>query len=226
MKKIGFVVGPEGAVVKYEPQKVQEAAKPAAPLTRHQRATLYFKALRYASSLLREVGFRTVADCGNAGFSIEMDRFLLEMMVVEPPRMAHVTSYPGYEYDPDKITAKVTMVCPTEGNEYVIRAIGTHNQWSACPVFIVVRPDSQDPLKEAFVSVLKTARDLIARDPKLLAKIQEALSRRDIEREFERLRANDAISESGADSGPRVGRSIEDERGGARGRGYDDAIPI
>jgi hypothetical protein len=189
MSKPDFIGAADGSVVKYEPVRVQ-AHKPTAPLTRHQRATLYFKAVRCAGQLLQEVGFCPLADCGPTAFSLEFGHFLLEMAVKEAPRVAHVTSYPGYVYDPERIRAQVTMLTPGAGQEYVIQAVGTFRGRTLAPVFIVVRPDSPDPLREAFVNVLLTTRDLLSRDPALLARIQEALSRRDLNQDLDRLRSN------------------------------------
>jgi hypothetical protein len=186
-KKIGFVVSPGGEVVKYQG---------AARLTRHQRATLYFKALRIAKALLQEVGFRAITDCGHAGFTIEMDHFLLEVMVQEPPQIAHVTSYQGYSYDPRKVTAKVTMMLPTENRDYVIRAMATVRGMTLNPVFIVVGQDSSDLLKEAVMNVLLTTRDFMSRDPALLAKIKAGLASRDLERDYERLAQADVTPPS------------------------------
>jgi hypothetical protein len=192
-KEIGFIASESGAVVKYDPKihAVQQSVPPAGPLTKHQRATLYFKALRAANALLREVGFHTVADVGHSGFCIEMDGFILEMMVKEPPRLAHVTSYPGYEYDPKKINAKVTMACPTEDNEYVIQVIASYRRGTMPPFYIVVAKDSPDVLKEAFRSILFAARDFIQKDPNLMAKIQAAMANRDLDKDLERLSAAD-----------------------------------
>lgn len=176
---------------------------PAKALTRHQRATVYFKALRYVRSLLNSVGFRDEADVGHSGFCIAMDGFILEMVVKEPPMMAHVTSYPGYEYDPKKINAKVTMMVPTEGRDYVVQVIATtSDMMTQMPVFIVMRQDSPDLLRETFVNCLMSARDLMRKDPKILAKIQAALAKKDIERELEMLKAQDESRQLGHSSAP------------------------
>ena len=197
MKQIGFIASADGAIVKYDPavHAVQKTKPGAGPLTRHQRATLYFKALRTASALLQEVGFRAVADVGHTGFCIEMDEMILEMMVKEAPQMAHVTSYPGYEYDPKKINAKVTFAAPVEGNDYTIQVTASYRRTGTLtPIFVVVRQDSPDVLKEAFMGILGTARTLIQRDPQLMAKIQVALAHRDLEKDLDRLSGADAAA--------------------------------
>ncbi len=178
-------------MVRYEP-KAPEQKKPAQALTRHQRATVYFKAVRYAKELLKSVGFYEEAEVGHAGFTMSIDGFLLEVMVKEPPRMAHVTSHEHYQYDPKKINAKVTMSCPTENGDYVIQLISTPpNSWTSLPVFIVVRQDSPDLLKEAFVNILLSTRDALRKCPHIMAKVQAALAKRDIEKDLEKMKAQD-----------------------------------
>lgn len=213
-------------VVPYGQQGVQRTSQPSGPLTRHRRATIYFKAMRMANKFLHEVGFHTVADCGHAGFSIELGYFMLEMMVKEPPMMAHVTSYPGYTYDPNKVTAKVTINRITDTNDYVIQAIATINWNTINPIYIVVPQDAPDVLKAAFMSILLTARDLLRKDPATLAKIQEAMTRRDVERDYDRLLADEAKSQAGASSSRVEGAPVEHNPRLTDGRGDDDTIPV
>lgn len=193
MRQIGFIAGKDGEIVKYDPKvHIVRGILKAAPLTRHQRATLYFKALRYVESLLTEVGFRPIADPGHGAFTLEMGNFMLEMTVQQAPRVAHVTSYPGYVYDPEKVTAKVSMACPTDPRDYVIRAIATLPNLRTCqPVYIVVDKDSTDVLKDSFMSILRAAHTLIQMDAATLRRIKEVIARRNIEKDFERLRSQD-----------------------------------
>jgi hypothetical protein len=191
MDKPGFIGGPDGAVVRYDP-KTPQSKKPEQALSRHQRATVYFKAVRFVRQLLCSVGFQDEADCGHSGFSISMDNFLLEMTVKEPPNMAHVTSFAGYSYDPNKINAKVTNLCPTDGKDYVIQVMATQpNGWSSLPTFIVMRHDTDDLLREAFMNCLMTARNELSKSPRVWSKIQAALAKRDLELELEKLKAQD-----------------------------------
>lgn len=161
-------------------------------MTRHQRATVYFKAVRFVKSFLVAVGFREEADVGHSGFSISMDNFCLEMMVKEAPNMAHVTSFEGYEYDPKKINAKVTFMSPGGPGEYVIQIITTlPNGMTQMPTYATVSPESGDVLREAFINCLMTARDQMRKCPQIMAKIQAALAKRDIEAELRRMEAED-----------------------------------
>lgn len=186
-----------GGLSKYSPQApqarqqgVQQSNSKA--LTRHQRATVYFQAVRYAKEILKSVGFREEAEVGHAGFTMSIDQFLLEVMVKEPPLMAHVTSHADYQYDPKKINAKVTMSCPTENGDYVIQLISTPpNGWTSMPVFIVVRQDSPDLLKEAFVNILLSTREALRKCPHIMAKVQAAMAKKDIEKELETMKAQD-----------------------------------
>lgn len=191
MKQIGFIASTDGQVVKYDASL--HAPKPKAqPLTRHQRATLYFKAVRSISKLFREVGFEPVTLDSHSAFTLELGEFMLEMSVQIPPRMAHVTSFPGYVYDSKKVTAKVTSVSPAEPGEYVIRVIATLPNMRTCmPVYVVVKPDAQNPMKEAFMSALAAAKELIEKDPNTLRKIQQAMRQRDIEKDFEKFNSED-----------------------------------
>ena len=189
MQRIGFIASQDGAVVKYDPRvhAAQTVPKPKA-LTRHQRATLYFKALRCIERLFKEVGFNPITLESHTAFIIELGNFILEMSVQQPPPMAHVTSYAGYQYDSEKIRAKVTaMPIGTSPGEYVIRVVATLPNMRTCmPVYVVVNKDSNDPLREAFMSALASAKNLIQRDPATLRRIQEALARRDLHKDFDR----------------------------------------
>lgn len=193
MRQIAFIAGRDGAVVKYDPKihAAQAVPKPKV-LTRHQRATLYFKALRYIEQLFKEVGFHPITLESHSAFTIELGDFILEMSVAQPPPMAHVTSYPGYVYDSEKIMAKVTMMPVSSPGEYVIRVIGTLPNMRTCvPIYAVVDKNSADPLKDAFMNALTAAKDLIRRDPATLRRIQAAMARRNIEKDFERFRSSD-----------------------------------
>jgi hypothetical protein len=194
MKQIGFIAGQDGAVVKYDP-KLHAAAAPKAPslpLTRHQRATLYFKALRYIEALFRDVGFHPITLDSHTAFTIELGDFILEMSAQIPPPMAHITSYPGYRYDSEQINAKVTSLSPGQPGEYVIRVIATlPNLRTLAPVYVVIDKDSADPLRDAFMSALASAKSLIQRDPATLAKIQAVMAKRDLAKDFDRFRAQD-----------------------------------
>ena len=188
MKQIAFIAGAGGEVVRYDPA-VHSVKEAVAPLSKAQRATIFFKALRMANEFLHHIGFTTVADVGHSGFCIEMGGFILEMRVMDSPKMAYVTSYANYTYDPKKINAKVTNIATgADGTDYVIRITGSHSKIGTLPPTIVsVRKDSPDVLKEAFRGILLTAQDLIAVDPKLLSKIKSIMAKQDADLEFNRI---------------------------------------
>lgn len=190
MKQIGFIGSQDGQMVKYD-AKIH-APKPKQVLTRHQRATLYFKSIRYISRLFREVGFRSITLESHSEFTIELGDFILEMSVQVPPPMAHVTSFPGYVFDPKEIKAKVTNMSPAAPGEYVIRVIATLPNMRTCmPVYVVVSPDAENPMKDAFMSALAAAKDLIQRDPNTLRRIQQAMAQRNLEKDFEKFYSED-----------------------------------
>ncbi len=193
MRQIGFIAAQDGAVVKYDPKQHAPAPKPK-PLTRHQRATLYFKAVRYIEKLFREVGFVPITQYSHGSFTVELGNFILDMTVRESNSMpiAHVTSYVDYEFDPNVIKAKVTRMGVGAAGEYIIQ-VGAMlpNMRTTLPVFVVVDKNSTDPMREAFMSALTAARDLIRKDPDTLAKIQAAMAKRNIEKDFERFRNDD-----------------------------------
>src|SRR5208337_749399 len=124
MRQIGFIAGQDGAVVKYDPKlhAAQTVPQPKA-LTRHQRATLYFKAVRYIEKLFREVGFSPITQASHGSFTMELDNFILDMTVRESSSMpiAHVTSYSDYEYDPSQVKAKITLLNVGIAGEYMIQ---------------------------------------------------------------------------------------------------------
>jgi hypothetical protein len=187
MRRIGFIAGEHG-IVKYDPKQHAPvfADKPKA-LTVHQRATLYFKALRYISTLFKEVGFKSIGEDSHTWFTLEMGQFILDMKVEKPPMMAHVTSYPGYVYDPNKIAAKVTNLSPAPPGEYVIRVTAAINMHFDRPTYVVVDKDSVDPLRDAFKSALAAAASFIEKDRKTFDKIRAAMAERDLEKDFERF---------------------------------------
>lgn len=190
MKQIGFIASQDGQIVKYDASV--HAPKPRLALTRHQRATLYFKSVRYISQLFREVGFRPVTLDSHTAFTLELGDFMLEMTVQIPPPMAHVTSYPDYVYDSKEIKAKVTSMSPAAPGEYVVRVIATLPNMRTCmPVYVVVSPDSQNPMKDAFMSALAAAKQLIERDPNTMRKIHEAMAKRNLEKDFEKFNSQD-----------------------------------
>lgn len=194
MKQIGFIAAGDGSVVKYD-ASLHAAKSKANPLGRHQRATLYFKAMRCVSGLLKEVGFRSLCQDSTAAITLEMGNngreFILELTAQVPPPMAHVTSYPGYVYDPNKVAAKVTSVGVSDSGEYVIRVVAMlSNMKTQLPIYVVVEKDSVDPLREAFMGILTSVRELVGKDPTVLSKIQEAMASRNLEADFKRFREN------------------------------------
>lgn len=204
-KKIGYVGSSDGSVIKYDPKAHAPAERPK--LTRHQRATLYFKAVRFIEKLFRDVGFTHVTPDSHGNFVLELGgardgfghSFVIEMKVEQPPPMAHVTSYPGYAYDSKQINAKVTFGSVGSGapGEYVIRVIGTTPGMKTLrPVYVVVSPDSVNPLREAFMSALMAAHELIKHDPATLERIKAALASRNLNRDFERYEVEEQDSKT------------------------------
>lgn len=193
MKQIGFVAAENGQIVKYDP-KLHAPKAPPKSLTRHQRATLYFKAVRYIRELFKEVGFRQMTVEGHDAFTAELGSFILDMSVKESEsmRIAHVTSYPGYRYDSEKITAKVIHHQVGDHGEYVIQ-IGAvlPNMRSCRPIYVVVDKNSADPLREGFMSALAAAKQLIELDPPTMRKIQQAMASRNLEKDFDRFSSQD-----------------------------------
>lgn len=192
MREIGFVAGQDGQVVKYD-AKVH-APKPRQPLTRHQRATLYFKAVRFIHRLFQEVGFRDITQENHTSFTAELGNFILDITVKESNSMpiAHVTSYPGYTYDTETIRAKVTGYSIGQFGEYVIQVGAVlPNQRSTLPTFVVIDRDSTDPLKDAFMSTLAAAKQLIQQDPETMRKIQQAMAARNLEKDFQKFSSED-----------------------------------
>jgi len=215
-------------ITKYEGKNLQpppNASKPA--LTKHQRATLYFKAVRMIHTLLSEIGFQDAILPSHTAWSMDFHGFNLEVVVSECPRMARVTSYPGYQYDPEKITAKVENIMPVEPGEYVIRITGVEETgWSTVPLFVVVRKDSDDPVREAFVSVLHSIHDMLRTRPNIMAKIKEAMRHRDVQKEFDRLNVENAVGQTWTGATKAVGGSSDHSGQRSIGSGNDKTITI
>lgn len=192
MRQIGFIAAQDGQIVKYDPNV--HAPKPRQPLTRHQRATLYFKAVRYIHRLFNEVGFKDMTQDSHTAFTAELGKFILDITVKESQQMriAYVTSYPGYVYDKEAIRAKVTGYSVGEHGEYVIQLGAVlPNLHSVPPVYVVIDKDSGDPLKEAFLNTLAAAKQLIQRDPETMRKIQAALAARNLDKDFQKFSSED-----------------------------------
>lgn len=192
MRQIGFVAAADGQVVKYDPKL--HAPTPRQALTRHQRATLYFKAVRYIHRLFNEVGFRDMTQDSHTTFTAELGKFILDISVKESQQMriAYVTSYSGYAYDPEVIRAKVVRHSVGEHGEYVIQLGAVlPNLHSVPPVYVVIDKDSVDPLKEAFMNTLAAAKQLIQRDPETMRKIQQALAARNLDKDFQKFSSED-----------------------------------
>jgi hypothetical protein len=195
MKQINFVAGQTGSVAKYDPQaRAPVPVSKPRPLTRHQWATLYFTAVRYIGKLFREVGFASVSEERPGILTLELGKFILDMAVKDFSSLpvAHVTSYPGYAYDSEKVNAKVTRMDLCAEGEYLIMVGAVlPNLKSVRPVFVAIDKGSSDPLKEAFVQALMAAKDLISRDPVTLSKIQEAMAGRNLEADFQLFKEMD-----------------------------------
>jgi hypothetical protein len=153
-----------------------------------RRATLYFKALRLVHDLLAKTGFQDEIPPSHTAWSMGLGGFNLEAAVVNPGNVVHVTSYPGYVYNPDEVTAKVERCDIADPGEYTVRLIGLDPRGrSTVPVFVVINKDSPEPLREAVMTMLFAIENMLKTRPEILERMK--------------LERNQIISQSWSESG-------------------------
>jgi hypothetical protein len=183
MRQIGFIASEVGEVVKYDPKK--SVPRGTAPLdkTASQRATLYFKALRFAKYLLLKVGFHEMTIPAHTYFVLECSGFILEAKVIkfEGIPVAYVTS--GID---GRSEIKISDNSPAQPGEYSIQITAMVSTGRTTqPVHVIIDKEAEDPLSDAFSNILRTIKMLVDRDPRVSQMVAEALRKRDMNADIE-----------------------------------------
>lgn len=123
-----------------------------------QKVTQMFRGLRMAEKFLAGAGFTTNAWAHNV-FGAVYGKLMLEAKVTEPDRVAHVTSYAGYRYDSEKVTAKITTMRDLVKDSHIVRiTLSKVDGASLPPIFLSIR-DSTDPARETFLGIMTVLRN-------------------------------------------------------------------
>jgi len=200
-KQIGWLVAPDGVVVKYDSKKVERSheknivLKTVADL--HARTRL---GLLFVDEILKKCGWR--CNCisqSSTSISLQLDKVMVDVSIREPLNIAYVTSRPGWEYKrevigrtpditlPDgrivkgqeilKPTAKVVMAGDFIHEKYVVQVITTDDKLdSTTPVYIPVNKEMGDPAYAVAKNVLLTIRNLVGKDKLKVQQIEDSIS--------------------------------------------------
>lgn len=145
-----------------------EKKDPPKPLSSGQRHRAYRMGLLAIDRFLKEKGFHPNAEESHNTLSYEKSRVCLDIKLKRPDNIAFVTSYPGYEYNPEVIgktvdgqeryhvNAKVTSAKDILGSEFVLQVMVSANdaEGSRPPIFIPLPKDLVDPTRYVIQNVL------------------------------------------------------------------------
>lgn len=200
-KQIGWLVAPDGAVVKYDAKLVERkrrsiVLKTVADL--HARARI---GLIYVDEILKKCGWH--CNCisqSSTAISLEIGKVSVDVSIRRPMNIAYVTSRPGWEYKREVIgmtpdiklpdgrvlrgqeivrpTANVQIAGDFIHDPYVVQIISTDDKLnSSTPVYIPVNKEMGDPAYEVAKNVLLTIRSLVGADKLKIQEVDEAMTR-------------------------------------------------
>lgn len=197
-KQIGWLVSPDGAVVKYDAALVKRerniVLRTAADL--HARARI---GLVYVDEILKKCGWH--CNCitqSTTAISLEIGKVSVDVSIRKPMNIAYVTSRPGWEYKREVVgkTPDITLpdgrvlkgqeiVRPTANvqiagdfiqDPYVVQIISTSEKGdSTTPVYVAVNKEMGDPAVEVAKNVLLTIRNLVGEDKLKVQNVDEAM---------------------------------------------------
>ena len=200
-KQIGWLVAPDGAVVKYDAKLVERERKNIVLKTiadLHARARI---GLVYVDEILKQCGWRCNCVSQSAtSISLEIGKVMVDVSIRKPMNIAFVTSRPGWEYKREVIgmTPDITLpdgrilkgqeiVRPTANvqiagdfihDPYVVQIISTDDKLnSTTPVYIPINKEMGDPAYEVAKNVLLTIRNLVGADKLKVQNVDEAMVR-------------------------------------------------
>jgi len=145
----------DGALVKYEPQKVSP------PATRGERHAQYRIGLNRVLELLTKAGFYcNGVDQSTVALTLQKGKLMFDVSIKEPQNIAYVTSHVAY--DPKKGNATVITAADIMGSEYVIQVIGSKAGGnSTVPVYIPLKNDLINPADYVVLNVIKTMQSMV-----------------------------------------------------------------
>ena len=197
-KQIGWLVAPDGAVVKYEAKVKRRPNLVIQSIGElHARARI---GLVYVDEILKQCGWRCNCIVQSAtAISLEIGKVSVDVSIRKPMNIAYVTSRPGWEYKrevvgktPDihfegKVQKGQEIVRPTANvqiagdfihDPYVVQIVSTKEGGeSTTPIYIPVNKDMGDPAEEVAKNVLLTIRNLVGGDKLKLQQVDEQLKR-------------------------------------------------
>lgn len=154
-----------------------ERKLPPKKLTSGQRHYMYRLGLMALDQFMRNQGFTcNISEGSSTRLSYEKGKVLIDVAVKRPDNIAYVTSQPGYCYDPNKVTAKVTTLKDMLGADYVAQVIICDQDCSLRPIFVPLPKELENPARYVIENVL----GVIAEACRTIPSVQKAFSERNV----------------------------------------------
>lgn len=172
-KQIGFIAGPGGEVVKWEPPQ-----QPPQPLTAPEnRYSACVSALRRLDEFFVRHGFRcnAIENSSNA-ISFEHSGFMFDVSIRDPRLIAYVTSHVGYRYE-KKFAARsatVKILGETIRSDMVVQVVCSR-QFSGPPVYVEVPDNTSNVQNYVIAQVMGVIQMMADTNPTLQQVLHQQL---------------------------------------------------
>ena len=143
----------------------QQQKKTAPPTTSGQRHYFYRLGLMAVAKFLQERGFRSMSESQSTLMYELRQQIWIDIGIKNPANIAYVTSRPGYEYNPNKVTAQITTAKDILGCSKVIQIVVSTRLGTHQPVYIPLPKDLENPAKHVLTQVLSTLNLLCDKIP-------------------------------------------------------------
>ena len=160
MRRIGFVVSTDGAIVPWKP-----LPPPARPLSREERVDAYRAGIRRATDALEQLGFRLHYAAEHTA-SMEYKGYLFDFRIQRPSQVAHIGGTPGPYSRKGSHGGSIYKLSDEIKSEFALQMI-IGKEFSARPMYVDLDEGIQDPTQHIYDAVMGFLAALNAREHRL-----------------------------------------------------------
>ena len=147
VRKIGFVVSTDGAVVPWKP-----LPPPARPLSREERVDAYRAGIRRTVDALEQMGF-SLHYAAEHTASLEFRGYLFDFRIQRPSQVAHIGGTAGPGSAKGRHGGSIYMLSSEIKSEFALQMI-IGKEFSARPLYVDLEEGIQDPAQHIYDAVM------------------------------------------------------------------------